>query len=70
MTDSMKPEPRALDLERDIPTSAEDIRVLKELRRSNLGDALVHVRRLLTPGWTLSAAAARPSFKGFQPFEL
>jgi hypothetical protein len=59
-----------LDLDRDVPTTAEDIRRLRELRGSHDKDALVHVRRLLAPGWTLTAAAARPSFEGFQPFEL
>ena len=70
MTDSMKAEPRVLDLEQDVPTTAEDIRVLRELRRARDKDALVHVRRLLAPGWTLAAAAGRPSFKGCQPFKL
>ena len=66
----MKTEPRMLDLERDVPTTAEDIRVLRELRGARDKDALVHVRRLLAPGWTLAAAAARPSFKDCRPFEL
>jgi hypothetical protein len=66
----MKTEPRMLDLERDIPTTAEDVRVLRELRAAKLEDALVHVNRLLAPGWTLAAAAARPVFKDDPPFEL
>jgi hypothetical protein len=66
----MNPEPQMLDLERDVPTTAEDIRILRELRSSRMEDALVHVRRLLSPGWTLEAAAARPTFKGCKPFEL
>ena len=70
MTDSKKTEPRVLDLELDIPTTAEDIRILRELRGSPNKDALVHVRRLLAPGWTLAAAAARPTFRDCQPFEL
>ena len=70
MTASMKTEPRVLDLERDVPKTPEDILVLRELRRSKTEDALVHVRRLLAPGWTLAAVAARPSFKGCKPFEL
>jgi len=66
----MNSDPRALDLERDLPTTAEDIRVLRELRGSHIEDVLVHVGRLLAPGWTLAAAAARPTFKDCQPFEL
>jgi hypothetical protein len=70
LTDSIKTESRTLDLERDLPTTAEDVRVLRELRTAHLENALVHARRLLAPGWSLEAAAARPSFGGFQPFEL
>ena len=70
MTDSMNTEPRALDLERDIPTTPGDVAVLRELRRSKTEDALVHVRRLLAPGWTLAEAAARPCFRDCPPFEL
>ena len=70
MTDSMKTEPRVLDLERDIPTTPRDILVLRDLRKSKTKDALVHVRRLLAPGWTLAAVAARPTFNGCKPFEL
>jgi hypothetical protein len=66
----MKTEPRELDLERDVPTTAEDILVLRKLRKSKTEDALVRVRRLLAPGWTLAAAAARPFFKDCPPFEL
>ena len=70
MTDSIKTDSRTLDLERDLPTTAEDVRVLRELRAAHLEDALVHAGRLLAPGWSLEAAADRPSFWGFQPFEL
>jgi len=70
LTDSMNTDSRTLDLERDIPTTAEDIRVLRELRAAKLEDALVHVSRLLAPGWTLAAAAARPLFKDYPPFKL
>lgn len=70
MTDSSNTDSRMLDLERDLPTTAEDVRVLRELKAAHLKDALVHARRLLAPGWSLEAAATRPSFAGFQPFEL
>jgi hypothetical protein len=70
LTDSTKTEPRILDLERDVPTTAEDVRVLQGLRKSPDKDALVHVRRLLAPGWTFASAAARPTFGDWPPFEL
>jgi hypothetical protein len=70
LTDSSKTERRVLDLERDVPTTAKDIRVLRALRKSHIEDALVHVRRLLAPNWTLEAAAARPTFEDCPPFNL
>lgn len=70
MTDSMNTDPRTLELERGIPTTAEDVRVLRELRATKLEDGPVHVSRLLAPGWTLAAAAARPIFKDYSPFKL
>jgi len=70
LTDSMHRDSGLIDLERDVPTTEEDIRVLRELRTARLEDALVHVERLLAPCWTLAAAAARPTFEDFQPFEL
>jgi hypothetical protein len=70
LTDSTKTERRALDLERDVPTTVEDIRVLRVLRKSHTEDALVHVQRLLAPNWTLAAAAARPTFENCPPFDL
>ena len=66
----MKTDSRTLDLERDLPTTTEDARVLRELRAARLEGALVHARRLLAPGWSLEAAATRLTFAGFQPFEL
>ncbi len=70
MTDSMNTDAKTLDLEQDIPTTEEDVRVLRELRAAHVKDALVHIERLLAPGWTLSAAAARPRFKDYPPFKL
>ena len=58
------------DLERDLPTTEEDVRVLRELRLRRLDHPLVDVGRLLAPGWTLEAAAARPLFTDCPPFEL
>ena len=70
MTDSSKTERQILDLERDVPTTAKDIHVLRVLRKSHIEDALVHARRLLAPNWTLAAAAARPTFENCPPFNL
>ena len=70
MSDSTTSDRRVLDLERDLPTTAEDVRVLRELRAARTVDALEHANRLVTPGWALTAAAARPTFEGCRPFEL
>ena len=70
MSDSKRPDAQILDLERDLPTTAEDVRVLWELRGAHIEDALVHANRLLAPGWTLARAAARPLFEGCRPFTL
>ena len=70
MTDSTTTDRELLDLERDLPTTAKDIRVLRELRGVHAENPLVHVNRLLAPGWTLEAAAASPTFEGCPPFEL
>jgi hypothetical protein len=59
-----------LDLERDLPTTEEDVAVLRELRGRRIDQPLVHINRLLAPGWTLEAAAARPLFTDCPPFEL
>jgi hypothetical protein len=59
-----------LQLERDLPTTAEDIRILRELRTPCSDDPLVHANRLVAPGWTRQAAAVRPTFDGQPPFEL
>jgi hypothetical protein len=59
-----------LELERDLPTTAEDVRALWELRRARLESALVNANRLLAPGWTLERAASQPLFEGCRPFTL
>ncbi len=66
----MKLEPDDLNLERDLPTTAEDVRILRELRRTRVEDPLIHANRLVAPNWILAAAAARPTFEGMEPFEL
>ena len=70
MRDSKTTDEELLDLERDLPTSAEDVAVLRALRNRHVEDALTDLGRLLAPGWTLEAAAARPTFEGWPPFEL
>jgi hypothetical protein len=59
-----------LNLEQDLPTTEEDVSVLRRLRMTRVGNGLVEPDRLVAPGWTLEAAAARPTFEGCQPFEL
>ena len=70
LTDSKRRDRGALDLERDLPTTVDDVRVLWELRGEHIEHALVHANRLLAPGWTLARAAARPLFEGCRPFTL
>ena len=70
MIDSKRPDAQILELERDLPTTPEDVRVLWELRGAHIDDALVHANRLLAPGWTLARAAARPLFEGCRQFTL
>ena len=70
LTDSKRRDRGALDLERDLPTTVDDVRVLWELRGEHIENALVHANRLLAPGWTLARAAARPLFEGCRPFTL
>lgn len=67
---STKAERILLDLERDLSTTAEDVRVLQELRTAQLESALVHAYRMLAPGWILERAASQPLFEGFPPFAL
>jgi len=70
LSDSKTLDRRPLDLERDLPTTVEDVRVLWELREAHIENGLVHANRLLAPGWTLARAAARPLFEGCPPFTL
>ena len=70
MSDSTRPDSCCLDLERDLPTTVEDVRVLWELRRPHLEEPLAHANRLVSPAWTLAGAAARPLFADGPAFEL
>ena len=59
-----------LDLERDIPTTAEDIAALARLRPPAEPDLLVHIERLQPPPWLPPARNSRRTSAGWEPFEL
>jgi hypothetical protein len=60
-----------LDLERDLPTTPEDVAKLWELSSILVRTSLVDVNRLLAPCWTLEKALAAPLFTDDdEPFEL
>ena len=60
-----------LDLERDLPTTQEDVERLWELSNVLIRTSLVDVNRLLAPCWTLEKALAAPLFTDAdEPFEL
>lgn len=61
---------KLLDLDRDLPTTAEDNEVLWALANSGQRRP-VNMDRLLDPFWTLEKAAAKPLFcDDYEPFEL
>jgi hypothetical protein len=59
-----------LDLERDLPTTAADVRALRELHQVLHENLLVDVNRLVAPTWSRQIVANRPTFEGSEPFEL
>ena len=60
-----------LDLERDLPTTPEDVEKLWELSNVLVKTSLVDVNRLLAPCWTLEKALEAPFFTDDdEPFEL
>lgn len=60
-----------LDLERDLPTTPEDVKRLWELSNILVRTLLIDVNRLLAPCWTLEKALAAPLFTDQdEPFEL
>lgn len=60
-----------LDLERDLPTTPEDVKRLWELSNILVRTSLIDVNRLLAPCWTLEKALAAPLFTDQdEPFEL
>jgi hypothetical protein len=59
-----------LDLERDLPTTDEDVRALRRLRpKAHLRD-LQDLRRLESPSWMRKLAGRRPVFRDGPPFQL
>ena len=65
------PVPDLLFLERDLPTTAEDIRALRENRPRGEGDWWSQLTRLSEqfPDVT-QALCRRRTFEGYEPFEL
>ncbi|HWN42609.1 MAG TPA: hypothetical protein VNW71_10325 [Thermoanaerobaculia bacterium] len=60
-----------LNFERDIPTTREDIRALKE-HRPHAGEDWLHQLEELSQQFPISPEdlARRPTFEGCEPFEL
>lgn len=58
------------DLERDIPTSAEDVRVQRELNRPHGENLLPRIDELLDPWLFENASPRRTTSEGWEPFEL
>lgn len=70
MTDSTE-DFELLDLERDLPTTAEDVEVLWKLSRQPVVTDPADANRLLDPFWTLEKALSAPFFSDSdEPFEL
>lgn len=60
-----------LDLDRDLPTTKEDVERLWELSNRLDFTSMVDVNRLLAPCWTLEKALSKPLFSDdYEPFEL
>ena len=58
------------DLERDIPTSEEDVRMQRKLNRDPGGNLLLHIDALLNPSQFENIAPRRTTSEGWEPFEL
>ena len=59
-----------LDLERDLPTTAEDVRVLRELRRPADHSLLERINELTPPALFGPPPRRRATSDGWKPFEL
>ncbi len=65
------PEPRPLELEADLPTSAEDVAVLRALRQARGHGLTRRLRLLRVPTWLAGdCLRRRRTFSGCEPFEL
>jgi hypothetical protein len=70
LTSSSDPSLALPDLERDLPVSEDDVRVLNALRHIAIDEASRHPNRFRTPGWTKEKTYARPTFEGAEEFWL
>jgi hypothetical protein len=59
-----------LDLERDLPTTAEDVEALRRLRRPAGRSLLEHIDDLAAPELFGPLPRRRRTSEGFEPFEL
>lgn len=59
-----------LDIERDLPTTAEDVRVLRRLRQPAGRSLLEHVDELAPPELFGPLPRRRTTSEGWEPFEL
>lgn len=70
LTDSSK-KYDLLDLERDLPTTKEDVERLWELKNRPMYTSLANANRLRDPFWTMEKALEAPFFTDEdEPFEL
>ena len=65
---SKRPEP--LDLERDLPTTAEDVAALRRIRESRKISFAEYLRFLSRLRLPTGAARPRKTHEGQEPFEL
>jgi hypothetical protein len=60
-----------LDLEHDLPTTAEDVAVLRRLAERREPGLARELDRMSLPTWLVGdALQRRPTFAGCEPFEL
>lgn len=67
---SWSPRSDGLDLERDLPVSAEDREALRRHGRAPHGPLLERVDLLSWPSWLPTPRNRRATHDGFEPFEL
>ncbi|MEM9556793.1 MAG: hypothetical protein AAGC60_21210 [Acidobacteriota bacterium] len=70
MTSSIGTASSDFDLERDIPTTEEDVRVLRSLYRQPGENLLPRIDELLNPRQFENIPARRTTSEGREPFEL